>query len=161
VHASVHARGVHSYSGGGAFPEPPGGGGGGVQASGVRLLHPMRSQTQAKSIRGGVGPRGPAPPAVTSPFASSCWWIANLAVPRAAPADLSPLASLRLWSAVGTPNRHAGSPHRIPTLGPALRLSKVDGARRPEGLEEAAIVRHQHDRAYEPFERRFELFDRL
>lgn len=46
-------------------------------------------------------------------------------------------------------------------LGPAFRFSEVDGARRPEGLEEAAIVRHQHDRAHEPFDRRFELFDRL
>ena len=42
-----------------------------------------------------------------------------------------------------------------------MRFSKVDGARRPEGLEEAAIVRHQHDRAHERFERRFELFDCL
>ena len=36
-----------------------------------------------------------------------------------------------------------------------MRFSKVDGARRPEGLEESAIVRHEHDRAQEPFERRF------
>ena len=46
-------------------------------------------------------------------------------------------------------------------LRPAMRFSKVDGARRPEGLEESAIVRHEHDRAQEPFERRFELFDCL